>query len=173
MRSHWLFVPAALAAATSAHAATYLNEAQAQEAIWPGAKLVSARVILSAQQREQIEKASGVRVRNTEVKAWRVQGGGWFIVDEVLGKHEFITYALGIASAGAVHGLEIMDYRETYGGQVRNASWRDQFKGKTSSARLKLDEDIKNISGATLSSKHVTDGVKRLLATYEIALKAN
>jgi hypothetical protein len=36
---------------------------------------------------------------------------------------------------------------------------------------LKLDSDIKNISGATLSCRHITDGVKRLLSFYEIALK--
>jgi len=36
---------------------------------------------------------------------------------------------------------------------------------------LKLNGDIKNISGATLSSKHVTDGVKRVLRLYETSLK--
>jgi Na+-translocating ferredoxin:NAD+ oxidoreductase RnfG subunit len=49
--------------------------------------------------------------------------------------------------------------------------WRAQFVGKTSKSTLKLDSDIKNISGATLSCRHITDGVKRLLAFYEIALK--
>ena len=35
---------------------------------------------------------------------------------------------------------------------------------------LKLTEDIKNISGATLSSRHITGGVKRLLSTYAITI---
>ena len=64
-----------------------------------------------------------------------------------------------------------MDYRETYGGQIRDQKWRAQFVGKTSKSALKLDSDIKNISGATLSCRHITDGVKRLLAFYEIAIK--
>ena len=88
-------------------------------------------------------------------------GGGWFIVDEVIGKHEFITYAIGLTSNGAVHGLEIMDYRESYGGQVRDPKWRAQFVGKTRANPLVLDRDIKNISGATLSSRHLTDGVRQ------------
>ena len=71
---------------------------------------------------------------------------------------------------GAVLGVEIMDYRETYGYEVRDAKWRQQFTGKTAAAPLKLDADIKNISGATLSSRHITDGVKRLLATHAITL---
>ena len=64
-----------------------------------------------------------------------------------------------------------MDYRETYGGQIRDQKWRAQFLAKTSKSTLKLDSDIKNISGATLSCRHITDGVKRLLAFYEVALK--
>jgi Na+-transporting NADH:ubiquinone oxidoreductase subunit NqrC len=56
---------------------------------------------------------------------------------------------------------------------VRNEAWRKQFTGKTSTASLKLGDDIRNISGATLSCRHVTDAVKRLLATYDIALKAS
>jgi FMN-binding domain len=36
---------------------------------------------------------------------------------------------------------------------------------------VKIDKDIKNISGATLSSVHMTDAIRRLLYTYEIALK--
>ena len=64
-----------------------------------------------------------------------------------------------------------MQYHESYGYQVRNPEWRKQFVGKTSAAPLKLDQDIKNISGATLSTKHIADGVKRVLATYDVALK--
>ena len=92
------------------------------------------------------------------------------MVDEVVGKHEFIAFALALDAAGAVKGLEILDYRESYGGQVRGAAWRAQFTGKKHGAALKVGQDIQNISGATLSSKHVTDGVRRLLATYALVL---
>jgi len=66
--------------------------------------------------------------------------------------------------------VEILEYRETYGDQVRNEAWRAQFTGKTHAAPLKLGTDIQNISGATLSSRHITDGVKRLLTTYDLVL---
>ena len=173
MRSSWLLLPAALAASTSGYATVYFTVEQAQAAIWPGVALTPANVTLAPAQRDAIEKACGVRVRSAEIRAWRVAGGGWFLVDEVLGKHEFITYAAGIDATGAVTGLEIMDYRETYGGDVRNAKWRAQFAGKNARAPLKLDVDIKNISGATLSSRHITDGVKRLLATHALVLASS
>lgn len=172
----WLALPALAAAALPAHAVQYFTVEQAQHALFPEASgFKEARVLLGSEQRAAIEKASKVRVRNAELHAWRVEAGGrhagWFLVDEVYGKHEFITYAVALDATGAVRGIEIMDYRETHGGQVRNANWRAQFHGKRAGAPLELDEDIKNISGATLSCKHLADGVRRLLATYEAVLK--
>ena len=64
-----------------------------------------------------------------------------------------------------------MNYNETYGYEVRDKKWRDQFVGKNSTSIFKLDKDIKNISGATLSCRHLTDGVKRVVATYNLLLQ--
>ena len=173
MKSEFVFVaiPIAAIVAPSAFAVQYLSVDQAQQEIFPGKSFTSAPVKLTGAQCKGIEQASGVRVLHDEQQVWRVSGGGWFIVDEVVGKHEFITYAAGLNSHGSIKQIEIMDYRETYGGQIRDQKWRAQFTGKTSESTLKLDNDIKNISGATLSCRHITDGVKRLLAFYEIALR--
>ena len=167
----FLLTPAAiLGSAVAGHGVVYFDVAGAQKAIFPGKSMTPADVKLTDEQRKAIEQQSGVRVRSADQRVWRVAGGGWFIVDEVVGKHEFITYAVGLNASGAVHGIEIMDYRETYGGEVRNPKWRAQFTGKTKAAPLQLDKDIQNISGATLSSRHITEGVKRLLALHNVAL---
>lgn len=167
-----LLPPAAIIGpAVAGHATTYLSVEQAQRAIFPGASFTPATVKLTAEQKKAIETASGVRQRSDEVKAWRVSGGGWLIVDEVIGKHEYITFAVGLTANGAVRGVEIMDYRESYGGEVRDPKWRAQFTGKTKAAPLKLDDDIRNISGATLSSRHIAEGVRRLLAIHAVALQ--
>ncbi|HEU5247466.1 MAG TPA: FMN-binding protein [Candidatus Udaeobacter sp.] len=173
MKTEFAFValPISALVVPSTFAVQYLTADQAQRAIFPGKSFAAAPVTLTSGQRKAIEKASGVRVLRGEQQVWRVSGGGWFIVDEVVGKHEYITYAAGLNADGSVKQIEIMDYRETYGDQIRDQKWRAQFVGKTSKSTLKLDSDIKNISGATLSCRHVTDGVKRLLAFYEIALK--
>jgi hypothetical protein len=81
------------------------------------------------------------------------------------------AYAVGLNSDGSVKQIEIMDYREIYGGQIRDEKWRAQLVGKTSKSTLRPDSDIKNISRATLSCRHITEGVRRLLAFHEIALK--
>ena len=168
----WLVPPALVLSAPGwAHAERYLTVEAAQAAMFPGERLTPEPLTLTPEQARAIEKASGVRVRVPEVKAWRAEKGGVFIVDEVLGKHDYITWALALNPDATVKQLEILEYRETYGGEIRNEKWRAQFRGRTSRDRLRLDDDIRNISGATLSCRHVTDGVKRLLATYEIAFK--
>jgi hypothetical protein len=156
---------------TSAYATTYLTVEQAQQAIFPGAKLEQAFVALTADQQREIERLAGMPVPRREIRAWRVPGGGLFIVDDVVGKHELITYALGLNADGSVRQIEILDYRESYGWEIRNPNWRRQFVGKTPADPVRLDKDIRNISGATMSCRHLTEGVKRLLAAYAVALK--
>lgn len=155
----------------AALATVWLGIEQAQQAIFPGASFTPAPLTLTREQMRAIEKRSDVNVREAEIRLWRVAGGGWFFVDEVVGKHDFITYALGLNPDGSVRGLEILEYRESYGYEIRDPRWRAQFAGKTGNAPLRLDRDIRNISGATLSCRHVTDGVKRLLALHELVLQ--
>jgi len=101
---------------------------------------------------------------------WKAQAGdkllGLFVVDHVIGKHLYIDYAVALDPTGRVMRVDILQYRESYGGEVREHGWLAQFVGKTSGSPLKVGGDIRNISGATLSSLHVTEGVKRILATY-------
>jgi Na+-translocating ferredoxin:NAD+ oxidoreductase RnfG subunit len=155
-----------------AYATSYLTADQAAGLMFPGAALAPATRTLTGAEARAIAAAAGVKPLSPTLRAWKVAGGGWFIVDEVVGKHEFITFAVGIDAAGAVRGVEILEYREVYGGEIRNPAWRAQFTGKKVDAQLKLDKDIRNISGATLSSRHITDGVKRLLVTHKLVLAA-
>jgi Na+-translocating ferredoxin:NAD+ oxidoreductase RnfG subunit len=173
--SKWIWIPATHVSialfAPAAYGATYFTVEQAQQAIFPGENFTQSFITLNKEQAQAIERRSDANVRNKELHVWKTSSDGFFIVDEVVGKHEFITYAIGLNADGTVKQIEIMTYRESYGYEVRNPDWRAQFVGKNASAPLKLNKDIKNISGATLSCRHIADGVKRILATYEVALK--
>jgi Na+-translocating ferredoxin:NAD+ oxidoreductase RnfG subunit len=144
----WTMPAAAIVAAASpAYAVQYLSIPEAQKQAFP-----------SATQFTEVEAG----------RIWRAESGGhvagFFVFDRVIGKHLFIDYAVALDPGGRVHSVEILQYRESYGGEVRSASWLAQFAGKTSSAPLEAGKDIRSISGATLSSQHVTEGVKRILA---------
>jgi Na+-translocating ferredoxin:NAD+ oxidoreductase RnfG subunit len=154
-----------------AHAETYLNESQAARVLFPDIQLEPRWMDLTHEEARSVQKASGERVSDPHVRIFWGPAKQAVVIDRVVGKHDYITYAVGIDPKGKVRGIEIMDYRETYGYQVRGADWRKQFIGKTAADPLKVDKDIQNISGATLSSAHVTNGVRRVLRTYEL-LKA-
>jgi hypothetical protein len=165
-----LLAPIALVAAAPCQAEVYFSLEQVQQSLFPGEVLAPQAVILSPQQMQAIEDAAGVPVREPRVHAWKSASGGWLLVDKVIGKHDYITYAVALDAAGAVRQVEVMEYRESYGGEIRNARWRAQFAGKKPGAPLRIDRDIRNMAGATLSSVHVTEGVRRLLATHAVAL---
>lgn len=172
----FIAAPVAVFAAVPAHATQYIAVEQAQKLMFgPGAQFVRRDLKLEKDTAREIEKASGIKVRMLDVPLWEVsengKPAGYFIVDEVVGKHEFITYAVALEAHGEVRQIEILDYRESYGYQIRNPRWRAQFVGKTLADPVKLETDIQNISGATLSCRHVTEGVKRILATYEHVLR--
>jgi Na+-transporting NADH:ubiquinone oxidoreductase subunit NqrC len=160
-------------APASAFAVDYLSAEQAAKLMFPEADRFEPREIaLDAAQLQKLD-AAGVRARSARwpVKvAWRGDAAlGVVVVDEVIGKFELITYAMGIAHDGAVKQVEVLSYRESHGHEIRLPAWRKQFIGKTVASPLKLGDDIANISGATLSCKHVTDGVKRIVAVVDLA----
>jgi Na+-translocating ferredoxin:NAD+ oxidoreductase RnfG subunit len=103
-------------------------------------------------------------------RSWKAMAGnqllGLVVLDHVIGKHLYIDYIVALDTSGRVKRVDILTYRESYGGEVRDSSWLGQFVGKGNGSALNVGSDIRNISGATLSSLHVTEGVKRVLATY-------
>jgi Na+-translocating ferredoxin:NAD+ oxidoreductase RnfG subunit len=170
MKVRWLlpFVLAPLPLAQVAYAAQYMTEGQAQRAAFPDASGFEP-VAPSADALKAIAAPPG-----WSPKIWQAlrdgKGLGWLLVDQVVGKSELITYALALDEKGAVLSVEILDYRESHGGEIRLAGWRKQFVGKTVADPVDLNKDIRNISGATLSCRHVTEGVQRLLKLYQSAL---
>ena len=174
MRHTWLIpATAALVApvAEFAYAIEYLSVDAAQRAAFPDATSFEP-VLVAADVKAAIAQEAG-RFQ-VEPRVWRVRAGeralGWFIVDEVIGKVELITYGLALDPDGAVRSLDVLAYRESHGDAIRLAAWRAQFTGKKPGDPVRIDSDIRNISGATLSCRHVTEAVHRLLLLYAKAL---
>ena len=167
---------ASLAVAGHVCAAEYLSVEQAQKLMFGNeASFEKADVKINRAAKKAIKAASGVDVDRRVLPTWKVFDGGnlsgFFIIDEVIGKHDYITYAIALSPIGEIKQLEILVYRENYGYEVRNPRWRAQFVGHDSKTTLDLGEEIKNISGATMSCRHITEGVNRVLATYDLFLK--
>ena len=172
----WFAVAAIYAVAPQCIAAKYMSVDQARALIFPFAdEYVAKAVQLTPEQKLEIDKLSGVAGRSAQQQVWQAMSKGrmigWFFVDQVIGKHELITYALGINADGSVRQVQVIEYLEVYGSQVRYLQWRDQFVGKTVNSPLRIDSDIENITGATLSARHLTDGIRRLLFLHQSVLR--
>lgn len=177
-RIFWLAPAAIICSYSTCFATEYLTISQAQALCFPQAtKFLESKLTYTPEQLAAIEQDSGIRVRFQDQLLWKAFDAknnflGWFIQDRVVGKHDFIDWVLALTPDGKVKQIEILTYRETYGSEVRRDTWKSQFYGKAHGAAFKLDKDIKNISGSTLSCRHLADGVKRLLSSYELVFNS-
>jgi hypothetical protein len=110
-------------------------------------------------------RADTVRVDSSAVL--RISRGdsllGFAIVGNVIGKEQPITFLVAIDPADHLKDVDILVYREPHGGEVAYEPWRKQFRGKTANDPLRVGKEIRNISGATISVRSVTLGVRMLL----------
>jgi len=147
-----------------------LDQAQAsvQRMFGKETKTVLVAIPLSSQDKEAVFTLSNQRWSgDTLVVLASFKGNasaGYAVVDNVKGKDQLITYIVVVDSSLGVKDLEILSYREAYGGEVRNKSWQKQFIGRRSGEKLRPGREIKNISGATISARSVTFGVNKVLS---------
>ena len=128
----WLVPVALVAAAPQCFAAKYMTVEQAQVAIFPFAdEFVANPLQLTSQQMQEIEKLSGVTGRMPQV--WRAQARGkpmgWFFVDQVIGKKELMTYALGINPDGSIQQMQVIEYLEAFAEEDEDAVLWDSTVG--------------------------------------------
>ena len=168
---------AALAVPQIVVAAEYMSVEQAQKSLFPQANQFQEVVLaLSPAQKQQVAALAGPQPAHRSLRSWKALKGdevlGYVFVDEVVGRQDFITYAAAIDTNGRLGTLEVLAYRESHGGEVRGDAWRRQFAGRSSLDQLHFEADIKNIAGATLSCGHLTQGVRWLVALWEVSLRS-
>ena len=85
---------------------------------------------------------------------------GFAQVRNVRGKDQPITMLVAIDPDNRLTDVDILVYREPYGGEVAYEAWRRQFRGKSAEDSLRVGREIRGISGATISVNAVTVGVR-------------
>jgi len=175
----WIGALGALAAGAPVQvsvATEYLSVEGAQKALFPQADRFTEVVLaLNPAQRERVAALAGPQPPHRSLRAWRALHGdellGFIFIDEVIGKEDFITYAVAIDARGRLSAPEVLAYRESHGGEIRGEAWRRQFAGRQGLDQVRVQTDIKNIAGATLSCEHVTEGVRWVTALWQVALQ--
>lgn len=165
----WLTAAAAVAASPiPASAEVYLTESQALGVVLGDRAVVRReQKAIDPALRKRLEEASGLRFPETSltffIAAQDAKPVKYAVAMNELGKSEPITFMVGMSPEGKVTEVVIMEFRENRGWEVKEKRFLNQFRGKSAKNSIRVDEDIINYTGATLSSKAVARGVKRAL----------
>lgn len=139
--------------------------------VFPNAtSLDRENICLSSEDVSQIEKEANVSLKSNQfVQLVRIivkkdgEPIGSAVQDVVQGRWGPIYFLMGIDSGGAVAGVVVLEYKENRGRPIAKARFLRQYLGKTIADALRLRKDINGITGATVSSRALTDGVRKNL----------
>ncbi|MEZ5458279.1 MAG: FMN-binding protein [Steroidobacteraceae bacterium] len=168
MRAHLLLVPAAMVAAAVPQVCA-ADQLQALDAglqrLARGQAIKPLQFTLNAAQFERIKSEYDVPALRPTVRAWHAAGSDtWIFLDQVYGLNDIVTYLVAVDASGKVSGLEVLTCAEGYCDLYTN-EWRAHFTG-VSHGKWQPAEVVPIVSGATLSSTHVAEGVKKILAIH-------
>jgi len=85
-----------------------------------------------------------------------------------------IELLVGIDNEGSITGVKILSHTETQGLGSKakdDPTFTNQFKGLSAESKLAVGSGIEAISGATITSKGVTEGVNTAINYYNTNLK--
>jgi len=152
---------------------TYFTIPQVLRAFFPKSEKVGFRRIpLTPASKATLEERLGYPPRRNEYVVFVATTGdqvdGYAIVDDELGQHEQITFAVKLSPSGVVERQEVVVYREKYGEEIVDARFRRQFVGKTAKDPVRAGVDVDVVTGATISSRSMAIGVRRALILLEV-----
>ncbi len=181
-----LAVALALAPATAARAGdrptaaeigeeqVYLTAAQAVDEIFDRpARVDTVRAVLGDAERAALHRRLGYAPPADSVTVYLPRGAGgallgYAVVGEEVGKYRPITFLVGATPERKVRGVEVLVYRESRGGEIRRERFLRQYRGKSAEDPLRINRDVLNVAGATLSVGAMNRGVKRVLAVLDL-----
>ncbi|MBS1272196.1 MAG: Electron transport complex subunit RsxG [Candidatus Marinimicrobia bacterium] len=128
-------------------------------------------ISVSQSARTQIENELHRAVPDTQYVVRKIYQNnnltGYAMVINEYGKYRPITLLVGVDAEFNVEGVRILVYRENRGGEVQRQRFLYQYRGKSSDEPIRINRDIINISGATISVRGVNAGVRRVLHLIE------
>jgi hypothetical protein len=154
------------------HAEVFMTEEDAVKIMLPKSERIRKAVIrLSQEKKEVIEQRIGWKFPEESFELYIGETSdmvdGYAMVHNTIGKHKHMTYMVGVDAKGACSNVELLVFREAKGGEVGRKRFNAQYEGKTVSDPIRINKDIINISGATMSVRSISAGVKRVLVLVD------
>ena len=166
MKFRFFLAPAMAATVASVTSADQLQSLEDGIArIYPGEELTPADFRIDSRDYARLKYEYQVPSIRPQVKAWRTGAGDWLFLDQVYGLSDIVTYLLGVNPDGQITGLEVLTCAEGYCASLFTTEWREQMAEATH-GRWMPEDVVPIVSGATLSTTHIAEGVKKLLAIH-------
>jgi hypothetical protein len=150
----------------------YLKEDESVKIIFPKSEQVRKELIkLSPEKKSLIEERIGWKFPEETFEVYIGETGtqvdGYALVQNTIGKHKPMTYMVGVDNKGLVSDVELLIFREARGSEVRQKRFNAQYEGKSVLDPVRINKDIINISGATMSVRSMSAGIKRALVLVD------
>jgi hypothetical protein len=154
------------------HAEVFMSEEEAVKIMLPESKRIHKELIsLTGEKKELIEERIGWKFPEQAFEVYIGETGdkidGYAMIHNTIGKHKHMTYMVGVDSTGACSDVELLVFREARGSEVGRKRFNVQYEGKTVLDPIRINKDIINISGATMSVRSISAGVKRVLVLID------
>lgn len=154
------------------HAEVFLTEEEALRLMFPKSERIRKDVLkLTREQKTTIEGRIGWKFPEESFEMYIGETGttinGYALVQNTIGKHKPMTYMVGLDENGHVTDVELLVFREARGSEIRMKRFNSQYEGKTVLDPVRINKDIINISGATMSVRSMSAGVKRMLVLVD------
>ena len=150
------------------HLEIYFTEDAAARVMFPDSENIRRDTLtLTADQKKFVEDVIGWEFPEStfDVFIGETQGkiDGYAVIQNTIGKHRPITYMVGVTPTGECMNFEVLVYREARGNEIATKRFNYQYQGKTIGDPVRINRDIINITGATMSVRSASAGVKRVL----------
>lgn len=133
-----------------------INKAIYQQ--WKIENIQKEAIMLSGAQKVKL----GYKVNNNQV--YRLTTGnsllGYLYFAKAKSQYAIFDYMIIFNTNLKILRVKVLVYPEFYGGEIANTNWLKQFIGKTDPQNIIFGKTVDSISGATISAKSITNGVR-------------
>lgn len=158
-----------------AGATVFLAKDEALALAFPGAERIEERVfILTDAQKAEVERQARAPL---ESQLWTLHVGwkgtevlGYAVIDSHVVRTMPETFMVVIDPTGTLRRVDVLAFNEPPE-YLPTARWIEQFPGHRLDDDLKLGAGVQGITGATLSARAMTAGVRRALALFAVLVQ--
>jgi len=155
-------------------AKVYLSQPQALQTAFQSNAVERKTLFLTPGQVQQVETLSRTKVDSSIVS--------YYVSRDAKGITEFaffdkrtvrtmpVTYMAVLNPSGTIDRVDILSFEEP-DDYLPPARWLALYKNRSLNNDLVIGRDIPHITGASLSSQAMNDGIRQILAIYQLCIK--